>query len=245
IMNFLTAVAIYSLLFYFVGIGEGLDGTTIGETLPGKPAEAIGMRPGDTVSAINGQPVKTWEELTTIIHKNPEQEIVIEWQRDGQTFRSAVTPQRQPEGNIGLIGIGPKIKFRQSGFAESWQAGFTQSYNILRLTVYALKLIITGQEPVKDAIGGPLRIAEEAGKSAKLGFQYLLAFTAVISLNLAFFNMLPFPVLDGGHMVFLLIEGIRRKPLSTKTTLVVQKIGMAFLLALIVFIFFNDLRRVL
>lgn len=245
IMNFLTAVAIYALLFYFIGMGEGIEGTTIGEVLSGKPAEAIGMRAGDVVTAVNGQPVQTWEEITNIIHQHPEVEIAIEWQRDGQSFSANVIPQRQENGNIGLIGIGPKIKYRQLGFGESWVAGFTQSYTILKLTVYALKLIITGEEPVRDAIGGPLRIAEEAGKSAKLGFQYLLAFTAVISLNLGFFNMLPFPVLDGGHLVLLLIEGIRRKPLSTKTVLVVQKIGMAFLLALIVFIFFNDLRRIL
>ncbi len=245
IMNFIAAVVIYALVFYFVGIGEGIEGTIVGETFSGKPAEAIGIRAGDVITSVNGQPVKTWEELTNIIHQSPDLEIAIEWQRDGQTLSARVTPQRQAESNIGMIGIGPTIKYRQLGFAESWQTGFTQSYTIVRLTIHALRLIITGQEPVRDAIGGPLRIAEEAGKSAKLGFEYLLAFTAFLSLNLGFFNMLPFPVLDGGHFVLLLLEGIRRKPLSTKTIIVVQKIGMAFLLALIVFIFFNDLRRVL
>jgi regulator of sigma E protease len=245
IMNFITAVVIFALLFIFVGIGEGIDGTIVGETLPGRPAETIGLQPGDVITAVNGQPVATWEDLTNIIHRHPDVEIAIQWQRGSETLSANVTPQRQPETDIGLIGIGPRIKYRQLEFWESWKTGFTHSVTIVKLTVQALQLIVTGEEPVKDAIGGPLRIAEEAGKSAKLGFQYLLAFTAVISLNLGFFNMLPFPVLDGGHLVLLLIEGIRRKPLSTKTVLVVQKIGMAFLLALIVFIFFNDLRRVL
>lgn len=245
IMNFITAVVIYALVFHFVGVGEGIDGTFVGETFAGKPAEAIGIRPGDVITAVNGQPITSWEDLTGVIHKSPDVEISIEWQRDGQTFNARVTPQRQGESNIGMIGIGPSIQYRQLGFAEAWKTGFLQSYNILRLTVHALRLIATGQEPMRDAVGGPLRIAEEAGKSAKMGFEYLLAFTAVISLNLAFFNMLPFPVLDGGHFVLLLLEGIRRKPLSTKTVVMVQKIGMAFLLALIVFIFFNDLRRVL
>ncbi len=245
IMNFLTAVVIFALIFYFIGAGEDFDKSSAIGFITGKPAESIGLQVGDVITAINGQPVKSWEELTSIIHKSPEVEITIEWQRDGQAFSAKVTPERDPNRGVGMIGIGPKIIYRSLGFIDSWKFGLIQSFVVLKETVKALTLIITGEEPVRDALGGPLRIAEEAGKSAKQGFQFLLRLTAIISLNLAFFNMLPFPVLDGGHLVLLTIEGIRRKPLSTKTVLMVHKIGMVFLLTLIVFIFYNDLRRML
>jgi len=115
----------------------------------------------------------------------------------------------------------------------------------LKLIGASLELVISGQESIKDALGGPIIIAKMAGETAKRGLQSLFEFTAFISLNLGLLNIMPFPVLDGGHLVFLGIEGIRRKPLSIKTRLWVQKIGMALLLALMVFIIINDIRRIL
>jgi len=123
------------------------------------------------------------------------------------------------------------------------QYGAINSYKLIVLTAGALKMIITGEESFRDSVGGPIIIAKLAGESARRGFEALLSFTAFISLNLAFFNMLPFPVLDGGHLVMLLIEGVMRKPIPVKATLMVQKIGMAFLLALMIFILFNDISR--
>ena len=107
----------------------------------------------------------------------------------------------------------------------------------------ALKVIVTGEQSFKDAVGGPIIIAKMAGESARLGFQALLIFTAFISLNLGFMNMLPLPVLDGGHLMLLLIEGIRRKPLPVKAVMTIQKVGMAFLLALMIFIIINDFTK--
>ncbi|MFQ5752152.1 MAG: RIP metalloprotease RseP [bacterium] len=245
IMNILTAILIYASIVYFTGIGEVVGTTEVGELLPGKPAEAIGLRSGDVITAINHEPVHTWQELTSIIHSKPNVEIELEWVREGETFTRKVIPELQPEENIGLIGIGPKIEYKEAGAFEALRNGAIHSYTIIKLVVYSLKLIIVGKESLKDAIGGPIIIAKMAGETAKMGMPSLMAFTAFISLNLGFFNMLPFPVLDGGHLVFLIIEGIRRKPLSVKTKVVVQKIGMAFLLALMVFVIFNDIRRIL
>ncbi len=238
-MNILTAVVIYALVFYFTGVVN----TKVGEVLPGKPAEALGLQTGDLIVSVNQQPVDSWEELTKIIHSHPGQEMVIEWQRDGQTFSGRVVPELQPEENIGLIGIGPAMEYRRVSLGESVGYGVVTSYRTLSLILRSLKLIVTGEVPIKQAIGGPLTIFQMTSESAKRGPTTLFMFMAFISLNLGFLNLLPFPVLDGGHLVFLLIEGVRRKPLSVKTRLVIQQVGMAFLLALMVFVIFNDIRR--
>ncbi|NIR48653.1 RIP metalloprotease RseP [candidate division KSB1 bacterium] len=242
-MNILTAVVIYAMLVYFVGMVQGTEGTKVGEVLEGRPAEAIGLQQGDVITAVDGQPVSTWQELTEIIHSKPGTEIQIKWQRNGQTITKTVTPELQEEREIGLIGIAPELVYQKFGLIESFKYGVVNSYQTIAQILKALKLIVTGEIEFKEAIGGPITIFQLTGESAKRGIDTLLMFTAFISLNLGFFNLLPFPVLDGGHLVFLAIEGIRRKPLSVKTKVVIQQIGMAFLLALMIFVIFNDIRR--
>jgi regulator of sigma E protease len=242
-MNILLAIVIYGMIVYFNGIGEPV-GTTVGEVLPGKPAETIGLQPGDVITSVDQQPVETWQELTKIIHSHPGEELEITWVRDGEEFTSVVTPELQPQSNIGLIGIGSKIQYRKAGFFEAVGYGFNISLRIVKLIGASIKLIITGEESIKSALGGPIIIAKMAGESAKMGLQSLFEFTAFISLNLGLLNIFPFPVLDGGHLVFLGIEAIRRKPLSIKTRLAAQKVGMALLLALMVFIIINDISRI-
>ncbi|MFQ5824629.1 MAG: RIP metalloprotease RseP [bacterium] len=240
-MNIFTAVVIYAMIVYSTGIGEPV-GTTVGELVPGMPAESIGLQPGDIITAVNQQSIKTWEELTNIIHNRPGVELDIQWVREGETFTSKVTPEFQQESKIGLIGIGPKIQYRDTGLLAAFGHGAKISFTIVKLIGSAIKMLITGEESLKS-LGGPIIIAKIAGESAKAGLQRLFEFTALISINLGILNILPIPVLDGGHLIFLAIEAIRRKPLSIKTRLVVQKIGMALLLALIVFIIFNDINK--
>jgi len=242
-MNIVTAIVIYSMIVYITGMAEAVGTSEVGALLPGEPAEGIGLRPGDVITSVENQPVQTWEELTKIIHSKPGQELEISWVRDGQTFTKKVTPELQPQENIGLIGISAKVQYRKVGFFASVGQGFTTSYYILSQIAKALKVIITGEQSFKDAVGGPIIIAKMAGESARLGFQALLMFTAFISLNLGFMNMLPFPVLDGGHLMLLLIEGIRRKPLPVKAVMTIQKVGMAFLIALMIFIIISDFSK--
>jgi len=242
IMNLITAVVILSLIIYFTGLSE-TAGTQVGQLISGKPAEQIGLKTGDVITAIDQQQINTWQELTNIIHKKPNVEIDLEWERDGQAFSAKVIPELQKETNIGMIGIGPKIENREAGFLESIQHGFIRTYTFTKVILYSLKVIFTGEQSFKDAVGGPIAIAKMAGESAKLGFESLLFFTAILSINLGIINLFPFPVLDGGHLVLLSVEGIRRKPLPVKTTLVIQKVGMAFLLALMIFIIFNDITK--
>jgi regulator of sigma E protease len=239
-MNIVTAIVIYSLIIYFNGIGIP-NGATVGDVLSEKPAAAIGMQKGDVITAIDNTGVSSWEGLTGIIHKSAGKELTIKWERNGELFEAKVTPELQEDR--GLIGIAPEIIYRDAGLFESFEQGTVTSFNFLRLILGSLGQIITGEQPLRDAVGGPIMIAAVAGEMARRGFGDLLALTAFISLNLGFFNLLPFPVLDGGHLVFLGIEGIRRKPVSVKAKVAVQKVGMAFLLALMVFVIYNDFRR--
>lgn len=244
-MNILTAVLIFASITFVNGVPQDPQGALVSQVLEGKPAEQIGLQDGDVITAVNGQEVKTAEELTQIIHARPGEEVTLTWLRDGEKMTTTVAPELEPEQNIGLIGIqvGTKVQYADAGILESLKHGVVHSYNLLKEILNALKIIVTGEESLRNAVGGPIAIAKMAGESAKLGFQALLVFTAFISLNLGFFNMLPFPVLDGGHMVLLLIEGVMRKPLPVKTTVTIQKIGMAFLLALMIFIIINDITR--
>ncbi|MFQ5650376.1 MAG: RIP metalloprotease RseP [bacterium] len=241
-MNIVLAVVIYTGITYFTGLPHASETTAVGQVLNGTPAEAIGLQAGDVITIVSGQTVDTWQDLTTILHASPQVEVDLEWRRGDETMSAKVTPELQPD-NKGRIGIAPIFDYRPATFSESLEHGVISSYTVLKMTAQVLKLILTGKESFRNAVGGPIAIAKFAGESAKRGFDVLLATTALISLNLAFFNMLPFPVLDGGHLVLLLIEGVMRKPLPSKTRLFIQKIGIAFLLALMVFILINDVTR--
>lgn len=244
-MNIVTAILIFAGLGFFTGIpGEPL-GALVSEVLPSSPAESIGLQSGDLIVSIDGQRVTTKEELIAIVNAKAGVELAIQWNREDQHQSSIVVPELDPEKKIGLIGIrvGTQIERQNAGLFQSLEYGAVYAFTTLKLIVTSLKQIITGEQPFREAIGGPIIIAKLASESAKMGWASLLAFTAFISLNLAFFNLLPMPVLDGGHLVLLGIEGIRRKPISVKTKLAVQKVGMAFLLALMVFVIYNDIRR--
>jgi len=244
-MNFITAILILGGIAYSSGIGDMAAGALVSETLPETPASAVGILPEDVIISIDEQRVETAQDLIQIVNRNAGNQLAIRWERQGQILESKITPELDTDRDVGLIGIkvGTKVLYRDAGLLECIQYGAINSYKLIVLTAGALKMIITGEESFRDSVGGPIIIAKLAGESARRGFEALLSFTAFISLNLAFFNMLPFPVLDGGHLVMLLIEGVMRKPIPVKATLMVQKIGMAFLLALMIFILFNDISR--
>jgi regulator of sigma E protease len=144
---------------------------------------------------------------------------------------------------VGIIGIEERpIGYRKFGFAEAVSRGFHDTHTIVYLTAKFVKQLVFGEVSTK-MLGGPLFIAHQSGKVAERGFLYLLQFMALLSVNLAVLNILPIPVLDGGHLVFLGIEAVKRSPLSMKARLMAQQVGMVVLLALIVFVTYNDILR--
>ncbi len=219
----------------------------VGDLNDGFPAEEAGMQVGDRIVSIDGKEVKTWNGLTEIIHAQPEKPLQIKWERNGEYFTAEITPklQKQQGQEIGLIGISyPMQEFRLNPF-QSLVHGAEYSWMITRLTYQYVKLVIQGEHSFKDAFGGPIMIAKLAKDSAQQGESNFIAFIAFLSLNLGILNLLPIPVLDGGHLIFLAIEGIIRKPIPNKTKLIIQQVGMVLLIALMVFVIINDIGRLI
>lgn len=242
LFNILLAVFIYSAIFMATGIERPVDPTppVVGEVFQGAPAAEIGLQEGDRITAIDGQPIDQWNDLLTLVHNAPEEELQLTWTRDGQEFTSSVTPRLDPINEIGLIGISPVTEVEKVGVFKGIGYGAINTVDKTLLIFKSFGVLFSGEVAAKDALAGPLRIAEMSGQVAQSGFIALLGFAALLSINLGLLNLLPVPVLDGGHLVLLTIEGIIRRPLSNKFKMAVQQIGMALLLALMVFVIVND-----
>jgi regulator of sigma E protease len=204
-----------------------------------------GLQIGDRIVSIDGKSIQTWHELTEIIHSSPEKQLTIEWVRDGRRITAEITPRREiiPGKEIGLIGISYPVQEQEISLVQSMIYGFTYCINITRSIGYSFEMIISGKIKFREAIAGPIRIAKYAKESAREGEANFIIFIAFLSLNLGLLNLLPIPVLDGGHIVFLTIEAIMRRPISPKVKLVIQQIGMALLIALMLFVIINDIQH--
>ena len=223
----------------------------IGEVLAGYPAARAGLRPGDTVTALDGAPILSWEELAEGIRKRPGRPVRLTVERGGQTLTVVVTPQpikeRGPGGEeieVGRIGISPAaaVTYVRSNPLEAIGEGVVRTVEMTALTAIGLWKLISLQLPA-STIGGPIQIAVSAGEQAKQGIASLAFFTAIISINLALLNLLPVPILDGGHLLFFAIEAILGRPLSLKKRELAQQVGFFLLLLLMVFAVYNDLAR--
>lgn len=259
LFNFLLAV----LIFTVIALNNGLPdmdkynayklGTVIQTVNPGSPAEAAGLKSGDKIIAIDGKTVDEWMSLVQIIHSKPEEKISVRFQRGDETFDVDIVPNRikaqTPEGlkEVGQIGIGPSQLpefIREASFAEAVQFGFNNTYRVSALILVNVKQIILGEQSLKESMGGPIAIVKMTGEvKQQQGWAGIWGFMALLSISLAVFNLFPIPALDGGHLVFLIVEGIIRRPLSIKFKLYAQQVGMAILLTFIAYVTFNDIMK--
>jgi regulator of sigma E protease len=253
IMNTLLAFLIFSAILFTTGMDEPLEGTSIGsfvstEERPVFPAEAAGLKLKDEIVAINEEPVGSWEELTAIVHNLPGATVRVDYVREGNRLTDSITVVKEAvptaEGTIevGMMGIGRMTEHRELGFFESFEFGARSTYFFGTLMARGFWSMVTGQTSM-DQVGGPVAIAKMAGEMARRGWVDIFYFMAIISINLAFINILPIPGLDGGHFLIISIEGIIRRPLPLNVKLVIQQIGMVFLLGLIIFITIQDISK--
>jgi regulator of sigma E protease len=248
IFNLLLAIIVFTLLTFHNGVTEPENTTILGEVVPEYPAASAGLQKGDEILAINGTEVADWEAMTKIIHQFPKDTILVTWQRGSESFEQKIpTIMNKIMANgefqdVGMIGISPQYTKRSAGFFEAFGIGFRQTFYWLKITFVSLKAVITGAESVKN-LGGPIMIAQLAGESARNGLATLLGFMAIISVNLAFVNILPIPALDGGHLVVTLIESALRRELTDNTKIRIQQVGLALILMLTVLVIFNDISR--
>jgi regulator of sigma E protease len=226
----------------------------ISSVLPDSPAQRAGLQPGDVVLAVAGHPVYTPEDLVEAIRTRPGQPFPVTIQRGGETLTLTVTPRAVPEKapstgqetTVGKIdaGIATKsVRFEPYGPVAAVEHGAVRTWDVTMLTLKGLWKLVSRQIDSSN-IGGPIQIATEAGRQAKEGLGPLAIFTAFISVNLAVLNLLPVPMLDGGHLFFFVIEAVLGRPLSLKKREAAQQLGFVLLMLLMVYALYNDLVRI-
>lgn len=247
--NFFLAVIIFFGIFWLVGV-MSLE-PVIGNVRAGSPAEIAGIRAGDRVAAINGLPVTDWTEMADAIMNSNGAALDFEVVRDGRGLSMTVVPEDDVMENIFgepqhryIIGVESTgtVTSRKIGPVDAFVESLHRTYIICELTVLSVVKVFQGAIPAKT-IGGPILIAQMAGEQVEQGLVSFLAFIALISVNLGILNLLPVPVLDGGHILFFSIEAAIGRPVSLKTREIAQQVGIFLLLMLMVFAFYNDIMR--
>ena len=222
----------------------------LGKIMPDSPAQQAGFQTGDIILAMDGQKVTDWHDWADYIKQRPEQKIAVEIKRNQQNLNLTVIPANvEGKGRVGVYGPSSYMlpdKYQgleQYGLGQALVEGTKKSWEISMLTLRVMAKMLTFQVSYEH-ISGPITIAEFAGKTAQIGISAFLSFLGLISVSLGILNLLPVPLLDGGHLFFYLIEFIKGSPVSEGTEYFLQRIGLTLLLCLMGLAIFNDLERV-
>lgn len=249
-MNFLLAIFVFGALSV---LGTPVLLPVVGQVSDGMPAEAAGIRSGDRIESVSGKPVKTWDDMADAIGTSGGEELLLTIRRGTETIAIGVTPTRQPGHNLlGEVVEKPMIGISPAGATElrrdsPWLApwiGLQETGRWAWLTLEVFGKMITGRVSPRT-LGGPIAIAQMAGDTAREGLLPFVLLLAVLSVNLGVLNLLPIPILDGGHVFFFLVEAVRGRPVSVKHREVAQQIGLVMLLLLMAFVFYNDISRIM
>ncbi len=241
------------LIFFFIfaGYGRPILLPDIGKVQPDSPAQQAGIMPGDRITALDGQPIETWEQVSDLIKVSGGRTLEISIEREGKPIILKVTPQLNKLKNIfGEEVETPVIGVTAAGHFEveklnplvALQEATFRTYDLIALTLKGFLKLAQRVIPL-STLGGPIMIAQMAGEQAQQGFLNLFYFMALLSINLGLLNLLPIPVLDGGHLFLYLVEAVTGKPLSMRQKEIAQQVGIVILGALMILVFYNDLMR--
>jgi regulator of sigma E protease len=252
IANFILAIIIFT--FTYTVMGMHVTAPRVDELLPDGVAASSGFQVGDVILKIDGQPVETFNDMQRIVSGSADKELTFEVDRGAQVVTLKATPARREVtdkfGNkmrMGQIGIrrNPtphEWEYRRYGPVEAFGLGVKETFFIITRTLQFLQELVMGREST-DQLRGPIGIAEISGQVATLGIMPLLNLVALISVSIGLINLFPIPLLDGGHLLFYAIEGVRRKPLSERTQEISFRIGLAIVLMLTIFVTWKDIVR--
>ncbi len=217
----------------------------LGQVQQSGPAFEAGLRPGDRITTVDGDSIELWLELTSRVQAADGKTLLMSWYRPttGETFTRDVTPESSDDDTY-RIGVEIAQMHERYNPGEAVAAGIADTWNFTGAIVISLKNVITGRESVRESLGGPVMVAKIAGEAAQAGTKEFWRLVALLSITLAIVNILPVPALDGGHLVFLIYEGIRRREPPLKVRTAMQQAGMLLIMALMAFLVFNDLDRI-
>lgn len=246
VVNFVLAILI--LAGFALAYGDAQTPAVVGQAMPGTVAEQIGLRAGDRVTALGGRPVETFEDMVRFVKIRAGEQVRVDYVRDGAPMHVDATiatqVQRDRFGNefrVGLLGIRPAAPvLRQVGVLEAPVIAVQRTGQIVQMMVETIGQIVSGRRSVKE-LGGPLSIAKVSGEQITLGPEAFVFLIALVSINLGFINLLPVPMLDGGHLLFYAIEAVRRRPVAPQTMEWAYRGGLMAVLALMLLVTFNDL----
>ena len=248
LMNYVLAFVLFAAVFM---MGRPVPGTVVGGFVDGYPAKTSGLAIGDKITRIGAKSVDSWAALTDAINTTAQDEVLLTvHHRDGTDGVVSIRPKVETGQDLfgkpmtaRRLGITPSPesqRYEKFGVKQSLKHGFESVYTLAAMTYKAIFYMATGRMSMK-AMSGPIGIMAMTGSAAKLGLPYLLQLAATLSVSLAVINLLPIPALDGGHLLFLLIEGVIRRPLGRKAEERLTQAGFFALMALMVFVIYNDL----
>jgi regulator of sigma E protease len=250
VFNILLAVIIFFGIF--LSSGTFVLKPSVGSVKQGAPAFSAGLEKGDLITAINESAINSWDEMAEIINGSKGKTIRLAVRRGDSTRNFTIAPEQVTTKNIfgediqryiiGITASGESYS-KDLNLFQAFSESLLQTYRVTELMVVIIAKLITGDIST-DTLGGPIMIAQMAGDSAKAGIGSLISFIALISINLAIINLLPIPVLDGGHLLFFSIEAIKGSPVSIKVREIAQQIGLFLLILLMILVFYNDISRI-
>ena len=240
-MNFVLPVLLLIIVIASSGVDMPAPQATLGGVFANTPAARSQLAAGDRIMAINGGQVESWDQFVSAIQTSDGKQLVVTYERNGQTGSTDVTPEFDSRTNRWVIGVKSQTVNYRPGPVETINLAVKQTFLTASAMLTGIGQMITGRAPAE--VAGPLGVAQMTGQVAQLGFIPLLQFAAFLSINLGLINLLPVPVLDGGHLVTLAVEAVRRKPLSRGQMQFIQTIGLTLLILLMLLATFKDIAR--
>lgn len=250
IANFILAIVIYSVVFMMLGRPIAATDPIVGNVVPASAAAEAGIQSGDVIKSFNGQPVNTFVEFSRLVRTSEGKPVRLQLERKTEIYEITASPrlsQLPPDENgrienAFLLGVGPATLYQPIGPVAAVGLASERTWWIVKTTMYTLGGIVTGHAGA-DQLSGPIGIAGVAGQVAEQGFMDLILLAALLSVSIGLINLFPIPMLDGGHLLYYAFEAIRGRPLGERAQELGFRLGLAFVLCLMLFATFNDLVR--